>query len=334
MHTFICGILAIVFAAVAVLAQTGPQQQRHHHDLTGGNDGAPGTSDEPMLVRSLGIVLTSSPEGIVISEVLVSMPAFAAGLCVGDILQAVNRQPVTSVEQAIDMTRNIQDRFVMVELQRRDMHISRRVDVADGHAESIGMARDGNTVAVTFRRLASAGTNQIRAFARALATEVPDTLVLDLRNNPAGSADAAQQIARALSSLLSTSRNEHGAMQLVLLRPDELNAVATGLADALNRDGTSIILTATNAPLIRRDASGSQAGNTPLVHQDRPFRSVSITAQAPVHWSIAEFRALYPAPDRKAMQHPLMAYAPGIAPLAWGINGTAWEALNIARSML
>jgi hypothetical protein len=29
-----------------------------------------------------------------------------------------------------------------------------------------------------------------------------------------------------------------------------------------------------------------------------------------------------------------MSYAPGIAPLAWGINGTAWEALNIARSLL
>lgn len=334
MRSFISGILTIVLVTIGVAAQTGPQQLQHQYDIPGGNAGPSRTSDEPMLVRSLGIVLTPSPEGIVISEVFVSMPAYAAGLCAGDILLAVNSLPVTSVEQAIELTRNIPARNVMVDLQRRDMHISRRVDVADGRANNIGLARDGNTVAVTFRRLGTAATNEINAIARVLSTDVPDTMILDLRNDPEGSTNAAQEIARILAAVMDAPRNQRDQMRLVLLRPDDLNSVATALADALTRDGKAIILPVTNAPMIRRDARSTPVGNTMMSIPNRQAWLAAFTTQAPVYWNMAEFRTLYPAPDRKALQHPMMAHAPGIAPLAWGINGTAWEALNIARSML
>lgn len=334
MRSFIRGILTIVLAAIGVAAQTGPQQQQQERDLPGSTVGPTRTSDEPVQVRSLGIVLTPSPEGIVISEVFVSMPAYAAGLCVGDLLMAVNRQPVTSVEQAVELTRNIPEPYVMVELQRRDMHISRRVDVADGLAGSIGLARDGTTVAVTFRRLGTAAISEIKALATALAAEVPDTMILDLRNDPDGSAHAAQEVVRALESIIEASRSQHDQIQLVLLRPDDLNASANVLADALTNNGQTIVLSVTNAPMLRRDARNSVVGATMVSHPNRPALVSALRDQAPVYWNMAEFRSRYPAPDRHALQHPMLAYAPGIAPLAWGINGTAWEALNIARSML
>lgn len=332
MRSFIRGILTIVLATIGAAAQTGPQQQQR--DLPGINAGPSRMPDETTLVRSLGIVLTSSPEGVVITEVFVSMPAYAAGLCAGDVLTAVNRQPVTSVEQAIDLTRNIPARYVMVELQRRDMHISRKVDVADGWAGGIGHARDGNTVAVTFRHLGTAAMNETSALVTALVAEVPDTMILDLRNDPQGSAHAAREVARALGTIMHASNHGHDQMQLVLLRPDDLNSVATELADALTRDGKTIVLSVTNAPMLRRIAPNSGVGGTMISLHNRPVAVSSYTAQAPVYWNMAEFRSRYPAPDRQALQHPMMSYAPGIAPLAWGINGTAWEALNIARSLL
>lgn len=332
MRSFISGILTIVLATIGAAAQSGPQQ--HQHDIPGGNAGPSHTFDEPMLAASLGIVLTPSPEGIIISEVIVSMPAYAAGLCAGDVLLAVNRQPVTSVEQAIDLTRNIPARYVMVELQRRDMHISRRVDVADGRAGTIGLARDGNAVAVTFRRLGTAAMNEINALIKTLTADVPDTIILDLRNNPEGVSEAAREIGRALAAFVDAATTRRDELQLILLRPDDLNSATTVLADALTRDDRTVVLTVSNAPMIRRDARRTSMGGTTLAQLNRTAPHATMTTQAPVYWSMAEFRSLYPAPDRRALQHPLMAFAPEIAPLAWGINGTAWEALNIARSML
>ena len=334
MRSFIGGVIGLALATSGLLAQTtSPAGQQNSENTLAGPTAKP-AAFESKLTRALGIIVDSSDAGIVITEVSVTMPAFEAGLCRGDILLSVDRRPVTTVAQATALTRNLASAYVMVDLQRRDMRISRRVYVADGRRETIGTARDGRAAAIALRQVSPGTIEEVEAFANDVAMRATDTIVIDLRNNPEGSHSLSRDIAQRIARLGSQSAQQNGnGRQLIVLTdqtPGEISRVMTSI---LADEGLAEVITEVAASMISRDIGQTAVTGPTAAFTRREVTRSSSIAQAPVHWSMAQFRERYPQPQRQAMLHPMMATMPAAASIVWGIHGQAWDALERVRTM-
>lgn len=334
MRRIIAGILGLILITGGLAGQTGPKKTFRNAEtaLTGQNERSGVTA--PTLIRALGITLEQSSQGIVISEVYTTMPAYEAGLCRGDILLAVDQTPITSLDQAMDMTRNIPTAYVMVDVQRRDMRMSRRVEVADGQAQTMGFARDGQVVSISFVNLRAEALQQLQSSLQALLRESIEVLVVDLRNSPQGTLPEVQAAARALEGFVKTQSAQSQSVRLLVLRSDAINSPTGPLAMMLAEACDAAIVRPSSAVFMQRESGRTSNRDDGPTLQTASLSANRDAMQAPVHWNIADFRSRFPFPDQRAMKHPMMISSSGLASIVWGINGSAWEALNIARALI
>ncbi|HBB26717.1 MAG TPA: hypothetical protein DCZ59_10665 [Bacteroidetes bacterium] len=326
------GIIVFVCAAAVLSAQTGPKDQINGSGVSWTQKPPAAEQNDNRLVRALGIECEARPEGIVITDVYVTMPAYSAGLCIGDILLAIDQRPITTQQQANDRTRNIRAAHVMVDLQRRDMRISRRVEVADGHRQMLGFASNDDVVALSFRSLDASVLSELAQVGFTLQRNAPKCLVVDLRRVAAASdaAGSVQEIEQTLRKIIGADPD----LQLIVLRSDVLDGPARELASVLLASSGARMHNASGGTFIRRDVGRPGRSDGARAAAALPAVSPSATPVAPVQWNMADFRSHYPAPDPVAMMHPMMSEHAGMAPIAWGLNGTAWEALVIAGPMI
>lgn len=332
MCTRMCGMIVFICAAALLSAQTGPKEQPNAGAASGVHKPTATEQYENRLVRALGIECESRPEGIVITDVYVTMPAYAAGLCSGDVLLAIDKTPITTQQQAIERTRNIRAAFVMVDLLRRDMRISRRVEVADGRRQLLGVARTDDAAALSFRSLGASVLAELAQVGSTLQRNAPKCLVVDLRqtSTEGGSGTSVQEIEQSLRKIIDAVPD----LQLIVLRSDALDGPARELASVLLASSGARVHNASSGAFMRRDAGrAGRADRAPGLAAPFPAGTSAIPT-APVQWNMADFRSHYPVPDPAAMMHPMMSEHAGMAPLAWGLNGTAWEALVIAGPMI
>ncbi|MBU3679028.1 MAG: PDZ domain-containing protein [Candidatus Kapabacteria bacterium] len=334
MRSFIGGIVGLALATSGLFAQTTSSAgQQNSENILAGPSARP-SAHKSTLTRALGIIVDSSDAGVVITEVSATMPAYEAGLCRGDILLAVDRRPVTSVAQATALTRNLAVAYVMVDFQRRDMRISRRVYVADGRRETIGTARDGRAAAIALRQVSSETIEEVEAFANNATQRATDTIIIDLRGNPEGSHTLSRDVAQRIARLGSQSEQRNGnGRQLIVLTAQTPSEIARVMTSILADEGLAEVITEVATSMISRDIGQSAVTGPVASFTRREVTRSSAAAQAPVYWSMAQFRERYPQPQRQAMLHPMMAAMPAAASIAWGLNGQAWDALESVRTM-
>lgn len=332
MCTRMCGIIIFFCAAAVLSAQTGPKNQPGASGASGAQTPPAAEQNENRLMRALGIECEARPEGVVITDVYVTMPAYAAGLCSGDILLAIDQVPITTQQQAIERTRNIKAAHVMVDLRRRDMRISRRVEVADGRRQLLGFASNDDAAALSFRSLGASVLSELAQVRSTLQRNAPKCLVVDLRQTSAGSGSAGsvQEIQQALRTIIDAVPD----LQLIVLRSDLLDGPARELASVLLASSGARMHNAGSGAFIRRDAGRPGRPDPARVGAAPSASGTSAMLTAPVLWNMADFRSHYPVPDAVAMMHPMMSEHAAMAPIAWGLNGTAWQALVIAGPMI
>ncbi len=328
MRYFISGMLSFAWAVSAFASQPptirSEQDERstlqrvsmdHEHDAK--------------LSRALGIRLDSTSNGIIISEVFVTMPAYSAGLCRGDKLLAINHRPVSTLNAAVQQTQNIKNNYVMVDVQRKDMRICRRVEVQDGHAQYVGSYKHGRTLALAINQFGPGVSDQFMEIARVYTPSDIDTMIIDLRSNTGGSRYEAQTIARLLGG--SQSRHEQNLHVIILQQPTAPSAVHA-LADMLVQQREAEVWGKAANTSVFNEASGASDGQlrTMLPHLTEDVA----VSEAPVQWNIASFRKQYPHPNGMASNHQMMVANKGLAPIVWGINGNAFAALQLVKSVL
>jgi hypothetical protein len=207
------------------------------------------------------------------------------------------------------------------------MRICRRVEVSDGYSNNIGMHKDRGMLAFSFSSFADGTADALRDLAQQYVPASIDTIILDMRNCSGGSYIEAQKVARLLNS--SQSSNSEQAKIIILAR---------GSSDQLQTNLSSILERERNAEVWHSVADGHNATESmdPLygtVKKAVTLRASSSPAMevAPVHWNMADFRERYPEPIEAARTHPMLLAHASIAPLAWGINGNAWDAVGRIR---
>lgn len=328
MRYFIGGIIGLACAASAIASQPpaerGVQDERSIlHRVSMAHD------HDSKLTRALGVRLDSTTNGIIISEVFVSMPAYSAGLCKGDKLLAINHRPVSSLAAAVQQTQNISADHVMLDVQRKDMRICRRVEVQDGHAQYIGSFKHNRTLALSISQFAPETSEQLMEIFKLYSPSDIDTMILDLRDNRGGSRYEAQSIARLLGG--SQDRNRP-ALKMIILQSDIETSAAQSLADMLVQQRDADIWGRSASASIMNDVSGQPiARDLPASHIPEVAPAAT---EAPVQWNMAAFRESYPTPTTAAAAHPMIAHSQDIAPIVWGINGNAYAALTLVKSVL
>jgi hypothetical protein len=325
MRYVITGIIGLVLS----FSTAGAQTSRTPLEARDNNTSPAATQlDATMLRRSIGVVLDSSEGGIVITNVYVSMPAYNAGLCKGDRLLSINRRPVTSLRQAVEQTQNIPMNVIMLDVQRRDMRICRRVDVRDGRPQHIGSYKDGRTLALAITRFADGTSDELFDLTKRFTPGDLDTVILDMRNNSGGSRYEAQKIARMLSGSQHSGRND---LKVIILRESTSSSAVDALADIMVQQRDAEIWASGLNTTMHIDPSISGIAD----QQQQKMRELPTLASdmesAPVHWNMADFRERYPEPSPAATMHPLMMAHTNAPPIAWGINGNAWAAMERVR---
>lgn len=328
MRYFISGILSFAWAVSAFASQ--PPTIRSEQDERSTLQRVSMDHDlDAKLSRALGIRLDSTTNGIIITEVFVAMPAYSAGLCKGDRLLAVNHRPVSTLNGAVQQTQNIKNNHVMVDVQRNDMRICRRVDVQDGQAQYVGSYKHGRTLALAISRFGPGVSDQFMEIAKLYTPSDIDTMIIDLRDNAGGSRYEAQTIAR----LLGGTQNRHErSLNVIILQQATAPSAANALADMLVQQRDAEVWGKAPNTGSFNEASGATNGKE---HPMLPQLSEGVAAaEAPVQWNMASFREQYPYPDGMASNHQMMVMHKGLAPIVWGINGTAFSALQLVRSVL
>lgn len=317
MRYFIIAVLGLAFSLGTAAAQ---QHDRPQVSI-------PSDADV-YFTRSIGVAFDSTENGIVISEVYLHMPAYSAGLCKGDRLLAINHKPVTSMSAAQRLTQNIAAPSIMVDFQRRDMRVCRRVNVADGRPQHVGSFKDGRSVAFAIGQFANGTSEQFMDVASTYSPNDIDTIILDMRETAGGVSDEAQKIARMLSGSRSYDAQD---VKVIVLQSPMASEVAREMADLLVKQRDAEVWgVARNASIIN-DASGIRAVGLYQARRAVAMPAYTHLSTAPVQWNMAAFRKLYPQPERNAAAHQMLALNSGVAPLAWGINGNAWTALETVR---
>ncbi len=326
MRFFIGGILGL-FSALSVWASESPRYWGQSDSMKTLNQAAKANEQDARFTRAIGIILDSTNNGIIISEVFLDMPAYSAGLCKGDKLLAINHRPIASLITAVALTQNIKADFVMVDVQRNDMRICRRVEVQDGRPQFIGAYRDGRTLSLAVSLFANNTAEQFTDIVKHYSPSELDTLILDLRTTVGGSRHEAQKIARLLGG--SQNRRDHD-IKIIVLQNEFAPSAVSALAEMLTHQREAEVWGKTPRTSIAPDVSGPNAETTESTQPELPV--VAAASSAPVQWNIADFRERHPVPSAKAQQHPMMLAHNNIAPLVWGINGNAFAAMNLVRA--
>ena len=328
MRFFIGGILGLV-SVLSAWASESPRPWGQPDTVKTLNQASMPHEHDARFTRAIGITLDSTTNGIIISEVFVGMPAYSAGLCKGDRLLAINHRPIASLISAIALTQNIKADHVMLDVQRNDMRICRRVGVQDGRPQFIGVYRDGRTLSLAISLFASNSAEQFTDIVKHYSPSDLDTIILDMRANAGGSRYEAQKIARLLGG--SQNRRDQD-VKIILLQSEIAPSAVSALADMLVQQRDAEVWgkspRATTAP----DMSGPSVAYSGSLQPELP--ELATPASAPVQWNMADFRERHPVPSTKAQLHPMMMAHNGIAPLVWGINGNAFAAMNLVRSSL
>ncbi|MEY3386816.1 MAG: hypothetical protein RIR53_1627 [Bacteroidota bacterium] len=288
----------------------------------------PECGDAP-LRRALGLLFDSTSQGIVVVEVFENMPAYAAGICRGDILLAIDHQPILSLMQAVRQTHDIKAEFVMLDVQRRDMHICRRIGVHDGAPMQAACIRSGGAMAIAIRRVDHTLPEHLAKVLKHSSSHSVDTMIMDLRRWRSNQSEADVRPIELLLALLR--RDVDKAVHVVILPPVDQADPSWRMAQRLAEQCAAELW---DEPV---DAQTSQVaaptfgfvyGNT---GQRRAPAMVPSVQQAPVHWNMADFRTRFPVPSDRAMSHPMMSQHSGMAPIAWGLAGDAWNAIEHVR---
>jgi len=326
MRFFIRGILGLI-SAVSVWASESPYQWGQPDSIKTLNQASLPHHGDARFTRAIGVSLDSSTHGIIISEVFLGMPAYSAGLCKGDKLIAINHRPIASLIAAIALTQNIKADFVMIDVQRKDMRICRRVEVQDGRAQFIGAYQDGRTLSLAISQFATNSAEQFSDIVKHYSPSDLDTVILDLRNNAGGSHYEAQKIARLLGG--SENRRDQD-IKIIVLQNEFAPSAVSALAEMLGQQREAEVWGKTPRASIAPDVSGPKVEMTERMQPDLPV--VVAASSAPVQWNIADFRERHPVPSITAQQHPMILAHNNIASLVWGINGNAFAAMNLVRS--
>lgn len=327
MRYFISGMLSLAWA-VSAFASQPPTIRTEQDERSTLQRVSMDHEHDAKLSRALGIRLDSTTNGIIITEVFVAMPAYSAGLCKGDKLVAINHRPVSTLNAAVQQTQNVKSSYVMVDVQRKDMRICRRVEVQDGHAQYVGSYRQGRTIALAINRFGPGVSDQFMEIVKVFSPSDIDTMIIDLRDNTGGSRYEAQTIAR----LLGGSQNRHEQnLHVIILQQPTASSASNALADILVQQRDAEVWGKAPSTTIFNEASGS----SDVQQQLRPQLPESLSvAEAPVQWNMAAFRERHPYPNDMASHHQMMVSNKGLAPIVWGINGNAYAALELVRSVL
>lgn len=328
MRFFIGGILGLI-SAVSVWASESPRSWGQSDSIKTLHQASTPHEQDARFTRAIGITLDSTSNGIIISEVFLGMPAYSAGLCKGDKLLAVNHRPIASLINAISLTQNIKADFVMVDVQRNDMRICRRVGVQDGRPQFIGAYQDGRTLSLAISLFANNSAEQFSDIVKHYSPSELDTVILDLRTNAGGSRYEAQKIARLLGG--SQNRRDQD-IKIIVLQSETAPAAVSALAEMLIQQREAEVWGKSPHASTAPDVSGPNAAQTASMQPELPVTATA--SSAPVQWNMADFRERHPIPSSKAQQHPMMLAHNNIAPLVWGINGNAFAAMNLVRASL
>lgn len=321
------GLAYLCLATVFLSAQHNPSLQHEHDRLVTGRPDET-LPPEAIVLQPLGIAIDSSSQGLIITEVFVEMSAYRAGLCRGDKLMAMDHRPITTRAQALEEMRHLHSAFVMVDVLRGDMRICRRVERSIGPIRQVGTAIAGRVGCLAFQGFSTSTPHEFVQQLQRMLQRSPDTVIIDLRNNPNGNLMAADQVAR---SLVSAIEQHAQPLRIILVQ----NHGGTELATALSRKLVQLCSAEIIIPLAAEGSSRSTASvqtNRRWTLSDMQSRPELPGAHAPTGWNMAEFRHRYPEPSTQAMRHPLLLEHPDVAPIAWGINGVAWDGLNIVRA--
>ncbi|MBM4178089.1 MAG: PDZ domain-containing protein [Ignavibacteria bacterium] len=329
MRYVISGILGLVLALnswARVHPEPAIQQDNSSRPL---HRATPHEGNYARLTKAIGVAVDSTANGIVIAEVFVNMPAYSAGLCKGDKLIAVNNKPVTTLLVARTLTQNIKSPFVMVDVIRRDMRISRHVEVADGVPQTIGAYKDGATLSLAFHALSSSTLEQLEQLAATFPSNTIDTVILNLSSSATGPVEIAQQIAQ---TLVGSHKDAAATMKIIVLQHDASSIAQSALARIIVQQQGAEVWGATASAPQSMDMSGAQTRSSgAAIHRLNEERSMDA---APMQWNMAAFRERYPVPNERAQQHPMLLAHASVAPLAWGIHGDAYTAIQKVRSAL
>lgn len=281
------------------------------------------------LAKSIGIAVDSSVNGIVIAEVYVNMPAYSAGLCKGDKLIAVNNKPATSLIVARALTQNIKSPYVMVDVVRQDMRISRRVEVSDGLPQTIGAYKDGATLSLAFSTLSSNTLEQLEQLSASFPAHSIDTVILDLTSTANGPVEVAQQIAQ---TLFGSRQRTASSMKIIVLQHNPASPAQATLARVLSQRQDAEVWGASESTSQPADMSGAQMFSSQM--SKRNLMEEPRMSAAPVQWNMADFRERFPLPDPRAQHHPMVSAYASVAPLVWGIHGEAYAAMQRVRATI
>jgi len=326
MRFFIGGILGLL-GAISAWATESPRSWGLPDSMKTLNQASMPHDNDARFTRAIGISLDSAYNGIVITEVFLGMPAFSAGLCKGDKLVAINNRPIATLLSAIAQTQNIKADFIMIDVERKDMRICRRVEVQDGRPQFIGSYKDGRTLSLAISVFGNNAAEQVSEIVKLYAPSDLDTVIFDLRDNEGGSRYEAQKIARLLGG--SQNRSDHNVKFIVLQREQSSSAVSA-LADMLVQQHEAEVWGKTAGASTAPDVRGPNATMRGTMLPNLP--ALESASAAPVQWNMADFRERHPLPTIQAQEHPMMMEHNNIAPLVWGINGNAFAALDLVRS--
>jgi hypothetical protein len=321
------GLAYLCLTTAALSAQHIPASDEEHDRLVTGRPldiqltGA-------VIIQPLGFAVDSTPQGLVITEVFVQLPAYNAGICRGDRLISMDHKLITTVSQAKEALKTSTNADVMVDVLRGDMRICRRVERSDGPIRQVGTAVEGRLGCVAFQGFTTGTPEELDQQLIRVLQRLPDTIIVDLRNNPDGSVIVADQVARSITS----SIQQHSQpVRIILLRHHGASDASHVLSrNLVQHCSAEIVMPMSNEG--RNRSAASLPTHAPWTLSDVGSQLVRQPAHAPIHWNMAEFRHRYPEPSGEAIHHGLFVAHPDIAPIAWGINGVAWDGLNIVRS--
>ncbi len=194
----------------------------------------------------IGVRLDSHPDGARVADVEPTKPADAAGLLIGDVLVAIDGEPIGGepVRRVLEMLRGPIDQPVIVTLRRE--RVSDPLTVTVGRTrivpDTIVQRRDGAYAVIeisSFNQRTSKRLAEAIASARAHPDGAPAGIILDLRGNPGGLLDQAVSSADLFldHGLISRADGRHpNSHQRFMAEPGDL---AAGLPLAVLVNGAS-----------------------------------------------------------------------------------------------
>lgn len=178
----------------------------------------------------VGIIISSRNGEVTVISPIAGTPAAQKGLRAGDVIVAVEgeRTEEMSLDDVVDRVRGPEGSTVQLTIRRPGMKSPFEVSITRARIPQTSirygfMVRPGVGY-VRLSEFSNTSTRELREALQGLAAEGMESLVLDLRNNPGGSLDAAVGVADTFlreGELIVTTRGRTGDNNLTYRSPGE-----------------------------------------------------------------------------------------------------------------